>query len=1193
MKHGDEMGRSDERGLLRHYLLGTLSDESARSQIEERLIADDEYAEQISAAEDELIEEFLDGELTDDERDLFNKFFLAPPERRRHLRLTQDLRRLSAESASSVLHRQRSLTIGTPLRGWLRFSLVGAALLIAVFTVWRFAIYKSDTERGIEQLQAAYRDQRPVESRTAEFGAYAPFSETRGAGSAVTDEAALERADRYLLDAASDPNNVAAHRARAVFFLAQRDYDRAIRETDTALQAAPNDARVQSDAGAVYYEAAKNAQGDSAKQLALLDKSLGHLQRAIELDPKLPEARFNLALSLEAMTNLEQAKTAWREYLDLDPNSRWSDEARQHLQRLEKETPTDRPAVEVESEFLEAFRNGDRDKARDILTGSREAVREKYVPQRLAISLTTAEPDRRDELLGALKFAGEIELERTGDGFAKDIALYYSSADDRRLALARDAEQAVRDGYAHCLASRYEPCLDSFQTARNFFEQAGDEPEMYLAQYFSGYARLNTEDHAGALDVIRGVADHARSRGYRWLEMTAMNWVGGCLVALKRNTEALAAFERALTLSREANDSYAMDRSLNWMAELESYARQDSKALSYTFEYLRLSSAPSMSMRQRYRDLAAALPFLSRARLYNAARFVSLETIAAADLLQNTEWMAQSRGYAGVAFEEAGKLERAKELLDEGRSYAESIGDEKTRQKVIAFTKLRSGDVAYAAGDYAAAEQFYSQSAALYDAEIEIPLNREEAHIGVLRSDLALGKTDELEEQIPINIQLAEKSRNGIRDEARRTGFFDSRVNVYDIASEFELSRGNAAAAYDFAESSSSRSLLDHMLSGLDRQNTADGERELLGGGAPPLKLAEIRTQMPADAQIMQYSVFGDKLVIWLLTREAFEYFTVPTRSADLTEKIAEYDAIVSKPEADQAQERSGARELFDLLIAPAYSRLDPGRPLCIVPSRALFKVPFAALMSADGERLVKRFSFVYAPSANVFVTASSLAERKQSTNRDESLLAVGDPAFDQGRHPDLPPLADASAEVQKVSQIYGPQSRSLTGQGATKAAFIGAIAQSDVVHFAGHYVAQPASPMASYLLFSAPRDREEDDQLTNIELARMSLGRTRLVVLAACDTGAETWYEGEGMIGAARSLLAAGVPLVVATQWSVDSAATSDLMTTFHRLRHQHQSTAAALRHAQIAMIDDQVSGHSAPYYWAGFGAYGGSANF
>jgi len=130
----------------------------------------------------------------------------------------------------------------------------------------------------------------------------------------------------------------------------------------------------------------------------------------------------------------------------------------------------------------------------------------------------------------------------------------------------------------------------------------------------------------------------------------------------------------------------------------------------------------------------------------------------------------------------------------------------------------------------------------------------------------------------------------------------------------------------------------------------------------------------------------------------------------------------------------------------------------------------------------------------------------------------------------------------------------------------------------------------------SSPSDGDEpsNSELSNAELSSLTLSRARLIVLAACRSGVESYYRSEGMAGMSRTMLAAQVPLVVASQWSVDSAGTADLMIRFHELRQrQHLSTTAALRQAQLDLINDPSGKFSSPYYWAAFAVYGGHAEF
>lgn len=109
-----------------------------------------------------------------------------------------------------------------------------------------------------------------------------------------------------------------------------------------------------------------------------------------------------------------------------------------------------------------------------------------------------------------------------------------------------------------------------------------------------------------------------------------------------------------------------------------------------------------------------------------------------------------------------------------------------------------------------------------------------------------------------------------------------------------------------------------------------------------------------------------------------------------------------------------------------------------------------------------------------------------------------------------------------------------------------------------------------------------------------MKLPHARLVVLSACQTGIERQYKGEGAVSIARPFLVAGVPLVVASLWPVDSEATEKLMVSFHQHRTRDQlTTATALRRAQQEMIAGADTRYREPYYWAAFTAIGGYTSY
>ncbi|MDM7921384.1 MAG: CHAT domain-containing protein, partial [Pyrinomonadaceae bacterium] len=163
--------------------------------------------------------------------------------------------------------------------------------------------------------------------------------------------------------------------------------------------------------------------------------------------------------------------------------------------------------------------------------------------------------------------------------------------------------------------------------------------------------------------------------------------------------------------------------------------------------------------------------------------------------------------------------------------------------------------------------------------------------------------------------------------------------------------------------------------------------------------------------------------------------------------------------------------------------------------------------------------------------------------------------------------------------------SRVLARGDASRDAVASALSKADIFHFAGHYVYDRGSPMRSGLLLAG----RGDTLLPNHEIARMRLDSLRLVVLSACDTGSEVIVDGEGMVGAARTFLAAGVPLVVASHWAVDSEATAELMSQFHKFRKSDGlSSVRALRRAQLSMLESPNPRYREPFYWAPFIAYG-----
>lgn len=75
---------------LRRYLLGQLSDD-AREELEQELLTSDETFQELLVLEDELVDEYLGGRISADDRHHFAEYFLISPERQEKLRFARAL----------------------------------------------------------------------------------------------------------------------------------------------------------------------------------------------------------------------------------------------------------------------------------------------------------------------------------------------------------------------------------------------------------------------------------------------------------------------------------------------------------------------------------------------------------------------------------------------------------------------------------------------------------------------------------------------------------------------------------------------------------------------------------------------------------------------------------------------------------------------------------------------------------------------------------------------------------------------------------------------------------------------------------------------------------------------------------------------------------------------------------------------
>jgi CHAT domain-containing protein len=226
-----------------------------------------------------------------------------------------------------------------------------------------------------------------------------------------------------------------------------------------------------------------------------------------------------------------------------------------------------------------------------------------------------------------------------------------------------------------------------------------------------------------------------------------------------------------------------------------------------------------------------------------------------------------------------------------------------------------------------------------------------------------------------------------------------------------------------------------------------------------------------------------------------------------------------------------------------------------LMPQGGLGLLPLhAAWREINGTRryFVDDYSVTYLPSA--YAQKVSLERMRDPHRGGRSLLAVINPSED---------LPFALAEGTQVAGLFDTgKAHVLFGAEATADAVMNQAAMAGYVHFACRGFYRWDDPMQSGLVLA----NREPLTLAEI-LGQLNLESTRLVTLAACETGVtEIRHSPDEYLGLPAGFLHAGAPAVVSTLWAVNDLSTMLLMERFYHL-HLNEGLAIpdALRKAQI----------------------------
>lgn len=951
-----------------------------------------------------------------------------------------------------------------------------------------------------------------------------------------------------------------------------------LRRLERAAIADPHKAQTWSDLAAAYLVRAQEA--DDPRDLL---RAYEAANRAVKENGSLPAARFNRALILERLFLHPQAVAAWRDYLSLDRDSTssgWAREAQAHLAELEQ--PQARSLWEKQKRLLEqAALARDTQQVEKIVGLYRQAARE-YAEQELFGLWANAVLDGREDLaadhLRVLRSIGDALAKINDERLVQDSVKTIDDADGGPPERWRDLVQGTRDfgeAYPFYRARVCERAIPKLTAARDALVRSGS-PLAFRADLLLVGCDFLKQRYAVALNGADRIVQGLGTLPYPSLRGHAFRIKGAADVTLgngqdsvrdyagaQAEYERLGESENAFTLAGLTGES------LNLLGR---------RRESWSFIYKALKATPGI------RDegaLANAFGIAADAALKEGA-----EEAAMAFEKERLRHALESNAVAAVeAFTSLARLqslegrESALAMLGEAQRRAGRLSDPQQRKRSQADLKMIEGtlvlpeDPRRSVDLLTSALPVYKENRSLF-LSLWVLLARGRAY-------RALGDASGAEQDFERALEIYRKMGKELDQEGSRLAFLEETDTVFDELVALQAARDPDRA---FASADRARS---RVLPGSDARfwsGTSDELSRLRAEEPRPLSQQEIARRLPAGTTLVQFSVLEDRVLIWRLRRDGGgrRFFISNVARKDLEARVEKLQRF------RQSGWNEASASLFDLLVRPWFDATPPGERIVLVPDKVLHRVPFAALRDgANGGFLIERNPLAVAPSATLYVNALD-RQRKMKWTADKPGLVIGEPAFDHGLFSDLSSLPASASEATKLAQ----QTRSslLGGKDAMKSAFLKQAPQSEWIHFSGHSLVDPRNTLLSKLVL-APEGPGDPGVLTAQDIYSLRLERTGLVVLAACETGNQYIPGSEGVTSLARAFLAARVPTVVASLWSVDDQATADLFDGFYRFLLGGDDPVDALRKAQLGMLRGGNPADRPPQAWAAFEVIGASA--
>ena len=1080
---------------------------------------------------------------------------------------------------------------------------VGAIVLVALIggiAAYFFILRGSDVERGTRALVEAFSKRRIIEPRLSGGFKAAPYNRD-GSDRTGIDESQLNKA-RDLVTEAAATGDAPALLAYGRLSLLDGKGPAALSRIREAVKRLPDSADAYNDLGVCLMEQEK------------IEAALAEFESALKCSPQMPEALFNRALCYEKLLLRDEAREGLIQLSNIERDKGWLREINERVATLSRPITQRKPDDEVVSAFNNAIEAADEDKARQISEENFEAIRKHVLINLWARQLESAvnrEQDQAERYLSQIEFIGATFASQRNDREISDGAQYLRSLpkDERpaELTLIRD----YKAGLGAFEARRLEEAQSAWERLTRAFESRGNSAFAETARFVVAQCHYSSKRIARSVEILQECRRRIEGRKWPYHRARVLLQLAIGYSRLGRDSLSIKECEQAIGLGANARENQA--KAFQFLSLPYWHVGDLDTALARLRDSTHLYMEQSAS-RDRLDNLAynhyQLADIHGLRNEHGLALLHAQKALEYAEEAENYTYSSEFASVCAVTHARLNQFDNAEMDLKRAFEYAGKLQPGRARDATEAFLHTNGGEVAQIKGDLQRALDSFAAAASLASRDQGNILPQINVLSGRAGALAASAQMKEAQSNLMRAVALIESYRISIDSRDQRSKFLGASQGVFDKLIWLNgASLGRREEAFQMSERSRARTLLEEM---------SRGQNDPSDPPAVPPALSLLRSQLPADLMVLEYSITSEGSLLFLVANSVFEMVRLPVTAEELDARVADYLSDI-KNLAPLSEVNSKAQALYKVLVEPA-SRYLASHTLCIVPDKALQFLPFGALVDASGKYLVESHSITYAPSSATLIGCVVRGRSKPPVAQDR-MLAVGNPQFRPDRFPKLDSLPDAAAEAQEAAAAYQPNSICLTGSEATEPAVRAALTTCTVAHLAVHCLVDEASPWLAALVLAdqAPatdgisvgsdRPQHQSGSATNQpdskrsgsptnptgldnpgdgllyldEVYKLTLPNTRLVVLSACESGLGRYYRGEGMVSLVRPFLAAGVPTVVPSLWRVSSASTAQLMINFERQRKLPRSTTAdALSEAQRQMAMSDSFGH--PYFWAAF---------